>query len=86
MKTAWQQLVLNSFASKRGYPSRALREILPLCIFMSFVVQAFVVHQPQRTQRWPRQEFTPNCGKLYREIPLMDAIRLRKKPMMFVYN
>src|SRR5580704_2014377 len=46
----------------------------------------FVVHQPQRTQRWPRQEFTPNCGKLYREIPLMDAIRLRKKPMMFVYN
>src|SRR5271167_3561179 len=30
--------------------------ILPLCTFVSFVVQAFDFHQPQRTQRRPKQK------------------------------
>jgi hypothetical protein len=34
----------------------------------------------------PRQDFMPTCGRFYSEIPLMDAIRLSKKPTMFVYN
>jgi hypothetical protein len=90
MKTAGQQLVLSSFESKRVYPSRALRDILPLCTFVSSVDSSFCTSSTTKDTkvhiRCRVRNLCRTCLRSYSEIPLMDAIRLRKKPMMFVYN